>query len=1531
MAVSVGENQLQRIIRDLHDAVSELSKEYTENGEPITDDSTSLHKFSYKLEYLLQFDQKEKTTFLGTRKDYWDYFSDCLAKIKGANDGIRFVKSILELKTSLGKGRAFIRYSLVHQRLADTLQQCLINVKVTSDWYYARSPLLKPHLNADIINHLYELNEVQFDIASRGYDLDAAWPTFARRTLGLVSSPAHFWKPPSRSSSISSLVSSYSQAHDFPSSPDFNHSLMSEPVSKVDELRIELDHSEIKRLKLQEQVRQLEQEKHELVKISQLEGQSEKMKRSSIEEENSRLRKMVEDVQRQLEVFLSTQSTAHDLQQCLKTLQLNSSEKLKDSEETIVRLEKKTRDYASQLQSSTQVLETIKASEQSKDSTSSGLHARPNFVEHKNLELLAKLDGVLNEKGQQTASHNDSAQKVHKLLDTFNVAEKEKIEMQKKRSEQESLIEKLTEELMLKEDAVGEIKSKFSSLTMISGEENSKQVEQFKNPKDKLEAALTVKEEGTPNLQMQLQDLQRHSEFLEKQYEEKEKGTWKEMEELQQKYDTLKESLEEQIHFLTEQLKAKEKDLSNSNINVQKLDEQRIKIINEKEGLINTIAELEENMKQQSDKLEQSKTECSNWKSLNEKLQQTIKRTEDTNKELMENRTVQEDELASLRASEKHLQSQIDDAMVTVDEKEKKLREENRHLHESYQKALMQNAVFEEAIKRLEVENKDLKQDEANLKEEISSLKRDMKQHVTELEKNIAALKKTEKSLEEQFQEKHRLLEEKEKFIDELLVKSVTFEKQVMELERQKLNLENAFLQQTKSMESLTTEKASVEKEINSQMSVAERQLELNMKEVARLQPEVIDLRTKLQSASEERMKTQTKLDVTEASIEEFRTFTEQLKGQIESLNRNHVQELVQFKEKEDCLRKDKESEAKVGAELETMTASLKDQMLVLKQYSEKLELENTETKELLQRANVQMAELGIQICTLTSEKEDAKEKLTSVSLQLQEQCEEAGKEINKLNASMAALRQENESLQEELKQSENLAAAIHELQANLEKTEKQAKSHQETSKEEVSAVKFQMSSEVLNYENKIKSVTEELENIKGQLKEQEEKMSDLEATVSQLKVVNSDYSKQLDDKAEQVKNSETLIQQHAQELQSLKENLARIQEELFASQKESKEYRDELDKTVAEKQKEQMELLAELDDLTRTKRNLEERLIELIKDKDTLWQKSDALEFEQKLRTEERWLVDREAIHCLGCQSQFTWLLRRHNCRLCGRIFCYYCSNNFVKTKHSGKKERCCRECYMQHSAVIERFSEVDTCSTPETPKGSPSLSAQAPPRPTPSVTVTDGISKQDDVTFDIITDDEINGIDDRDSLPPTGAEAPDSLKESFEQGTSEPKASSEEITPDELEPTVQDAEIYLLKSGELTLRVPLNIEQIAQFGDDSRELFVKSSCYSVIPIAVEEAGPTISWVFSSEPKSISFSVVYQESVESPLEQSKVLIPLTRCNSHRETIQGQLKVRNPGSYMLIFDNSFSRFISKKVQYNLTIEKPIIYDGSDYP
>ncbi|MEQ2191938.1 hypothetical protein XENOCAPTIV_004679, partial [Xenoophorus captivus] len=97
-------------------------------------------------------------------------------------------------------------------------------------------------------------------------------------------------------------------------------------------------------------------------------------------------------------------------------------------------------------------------------------------------------------------------------------------------------------------------------------------------------------------------------------------------------------------------------------------------------------------------------------------------------------------------------------------------------------------------------------------------------------------------------------------------------------------------------------------------------------------------------------------------------------------------------------------------------------------------------------------------------------------------------------------------------------------------------------------------------------------------------------------------------------------------------------------------------------------------------------------------------------------------------------------------------------------------------------------------------------------------------------------------------------------------------EVTPDEDSvSTVQNSEINLLRSGEVTIAVPLSIDDISQFGDGSRELFIKSSCYSTINVTVADCGTTIGWIFSSEPKSISFSVVYREASDSEVEQSKV------------------------------------------------------------
>ncbi|XP_042302826.1 RUN and FYVE domain-containing protein 4 [Sceloporus undulatus] len=168
--------ELLRVIRDLENTVIELNANYQARGLPVTDGSRELQQFCAQLEFLLQYDLKEKRNLFGQKKDYWDFLSRILTRLQsGVHAGLQHVTSLDKVRTSVGKGRAFIRYGLVHQQLAETLH-LLMEPEVTSEWYYARSPFLDRKLWLDILGSLYELDGIIFHLALCRADLDAAWP-----------------------------------------------------------------------------------------------------------------------------------------------------------------------------------------------------------------------------------------------------------------------------------------------------------------------------------------------------------------------------------------------------------------------------------------------------------------------------------------------------------------------------------------------------------------------------------------------------------------------------------------------------------------------------------------------------------------------------------------------------------------------------------------------------------------------------------------------------------------------------------------------------------------------------------------------------------------------------------------------------------------------------------------------------------------------------------------------------------------------------------------------------------------------------------------------------------------------------------------------------------------------------------------------------------------------------------------------------------------------------------------------------------
>uniref|UniRef100_A0A8C1YVI1 FYVE and coiled-coil domain containing 1b n=1 Tax=Cyprinus carpio TaxID=7962 RepID=A0A8C1YVI1_CYPCA len=912
------------------------------------------------------------------------------------------------------------------------------------------------------------------------------------------------------------LFSLMQQAQEFLPGQDFGSSLLGDlgelgelSCSASEDLRIELDQSELKQRELQEKIRQLTSEAADLKGV-------------------------VKDLQEQL-------------------LAQGPNQEKKEDQEVV----KTVRECADRLHTTTQGLEALRTSERN-------LEAKLSIAENRNMELLAKLDGALSEKGQQAANYCDSAWTIQELLTKLKEAEEERIEFKRESEDRARLAEQLAQELKLQEEKLKEMENKLDTCRVSVDKERTtamQQADELQMTINRLQGALSLKERETGNLRTQLQDMQRALETKDGQLEEHKKRI---EEELQHK------------SVLKEQLNAKETELSTVTQKIRQL-----------ENLNQRLTSESQSFQTQGKKLEEYKNQCTSLMEINAKLIQTVKRNEESSKELAQAKNTLERKLITTQASEKQLRTRLESAGLTV---------ENQNLEECIQNG----------------------------------------------QKNSEETK-----------------------IEQLGENSILTLEELNERAAENKTVTSSFLREANG--SSRTDNG----ESTSRLALAEAQLELNMKEVSRLQEEVMELRAQLLVSSEEKIKIQALQEVTEASREDLRAQAEQLKSQVEELNRRHVEELLHCREKEDTLVKERDMEAHVRAEIQTNLTAVREELHVLKTQNSTLALENGEAREALNRANTETAELGVHVCMLTGQNEESQLRWAELSTKLQELQMEAQEEVETLSDSMEALRKDNARLQEQLKQTEGLPEAMQKLQERLEQVEDEAKMEVIEVKILIGvgfcSVLFRVFMDV-----SLKGLNDELDALRKRLENEVKKVSSLESKVLELESANSDYSQMIEKKNALICDSETIINQ--------KEEQIKTEEELALTQQSCNELSVDLSRSAMEKQAIELKMSAEIDDLYRTKKNLEERLIELIRDKDALWQKSDALEFEQKRRAEEQ--TDRDVTYCLSCHNHFTWMLRKHSCRFCGRPFCYYCLVNDASVHQGGSNMRCCKDCLNQRSS---------------------------------------------------------------------------------------------------------------------------------------------------------------------------------------------------------------------------------------------------------
>lgn len=65
-------------------------------------------------------------------------------------------------------------------------------------------------------------------------------------------------------------------------------------------------------------------------------------------------------------------------------------------------------------------------------------------------------------------------------------------------------------------------------------------------------------------------------------------------------------------------------------------------------------------------------------------------------------------------------------------------------------------------------------------------------------------------------------------------------------------------------------------------------------------------------------------------------------------------------------------------------------------------------------------------------------------------------------------------------------------------------------------------------------------------------------------------------------------------------------------------------------------------------------------------------------------WVDDSKVKNCYDCETAFSVFVRKHHCRVCGRIFCGNCTKNFLPAPDPSSGESWMRVCNYCESEVV-------------------------------------------------------------------------------------------------------------------------------------------------------------------------------------------------------------------------------------------------------
>ncbi|EDV27644.1 uncharacterized protein TRIADDRAFT_53557 [Trichoplax adhaerens] len=276
----------------------------------------------------------------------------------------------------------------------------------------------------------------------------------------------------------------------------------------------------------------------------------------------------------------------------------------------------------------------------------------------------------------------------------------------------------------------------------------------------------------------------------------------------------------------------------------------------------------------------------------------------------------------------------------------------------------------------------------------------------------------------------------------------------------------------------------------------------------------------------------------------------------------------------------------------------------------------------------------------------------------------------------------------------DNSQATIDDLQLELEKLKNSVES-------EASALRFEASSDALEKQTA-------LDTINRYEKEKHHLLEVIEQYECNMQEMNSHMQYQNGEIASMKENYDTEISRLQKQLRETKEEAINMEDELLqVTRGRDRERANGVNLKIEFGDFKERSILSEkrlceaLEQLRHEKFTLKEKLMSLNRENSNLLRKLDSSK--QQTKIAEKWVKDSEVARCMQCSSQFSVLLRRHHCRICGKIFCHSCSDYWIETPHDRKPLRSCQKCYKNYLGEppeTEKLNVSDVITIPCDPE---------------------------------------------------------------------------------------------------------------------------------------------------------------------------------------------------------------------------------------